>query len=98
MGLDLQKVNSKAVSTRRGHPIFDKNPSITGLLPSRIKSNKPQKLQTAYMVAPGTGELVSQGAFTFVKEEVIDTESFVKIYFAGIKGHSELSKVGSSLL
>ena len=51
----------------------------------------------AYMVAPGTGEIVARGAFGFIQEQEIDTEQFVKIYLAGIRQYGKLTKAGASL-
>jgi hypothetical protein len=54
-------------------------------------------MSDAYMVAPGTGEVVAQGAFGFVQEKIVDSEEFVKIYLAGIRRYGELSKAGALL-
>jgi hypothetical protein len=51
----------------------------------------------AWMVAPGTGEVVGRGAFAFVEEKEVDSEEFVKIYLAGIRQYGELSKAGALL-
>lgn len=97
MGHELQKSEETPTLTRRGHPVYEKNPSIIGMLPARIKQSKPQKLASAYMVAPATGEKIGQGAFSFVQEKAVDPENFVKMYLKGIKKHSELGKAGLTL-
>jgi hypothetical protein len=83
--------------TRYGHPIYDHNPSLSEPFPVRIRPSKPTKMSGAYMVAPGTGEVISRGAFGFVEEKEVDSEEFVKIYLAGIRQYGELSKAGALL-
>jgi hypothetical protein len=91
---DLKPV---ATLTRYGHTIYEVNPSLTNALPVRIKSSKPVKHGGAFMVAPGSGEVIGRGAFGFVEEKEIDSEEFVKIYLAGIRQYGELSKAGALL-
>ena len=81
--------------TRYGHPIYEHNPSLSDPFPVRIRPSKPSKLGDAYMVAPGTREVVSRGAFAFVEEKEVDSEEFVKIYLAGVRQYGELSKAGA---
>jgi hypothetical protein len=83
--------------TRYGHPIYEVNPSLSDPFPVRIKSSKPSSLGGAYMVAPGTGEIIGRGAFGFIEEQEVDSEQFVKIYLAGIRQYGELSKAGALL-
>jgi hypothetical protein len=83
--------------TRYGHPIYEVNPSLNQPFPVRIKQSKPSKMGDAYMVAPGTGEVVGRGAFAFVEEKEVDSEEFVKIYLAGVRQYGELSKAGALL-
>jgi hypothetical protein len=98
MRQELQNSEETTLPTRRGHPVYEKNPSIVGALPVRIKQNKPQRMgETVYMVAPATGERIGQGAFSFVQEKAVDSENFVKMYLQGIKKHSELGKAGLTL-
>jgi len=83
--------------TRRGHAVYRDNPSLADAFPARIQSTKPTKMGDAYMVAPGSGEVIAQGAFGFVQEKIVDSEEFVKIYLAGIRRYGELSKAGALL-
>lgn len=83
--------------TRYGHQIYEVNPSLSDAFPVRIKAAKASKLGGAYMVAPGTGEVIGRGAFAFVEEKEVDSEEFVKIYLAGIRQYGELSKAGALL-
>jgi hypothetical protein len=82
--------------TRYGKIIYDKNPSIVGGLPTRIKP-KSKNQRSAYMVSPDTGEVLGKGAFAFVEEEEVDSEEFGKVYLAGIKKFAELSQSGATL-
>lgn len=82
--------------TRRGHQVYRDNPSLADAFPARIQSSTT-KMSDAYMVAPGTGEVIAQGAFGFVQEKIVDSEEFVKIYLAGIRRYGELSKAGALL-
>jgi hypothetical protein len=83
--------------TRRGFPVYIKNPSLVNAFPVKVKSHRSKKLENAYMVAPGTGEVVAQGAFAFVEEKAVDSEKFVKVYLEGIKQYGQLSKAGALL-
>lgn len=96
--MGLKEQNIKPVAMRRGHPVYEQNPSVTSNLPMRITSSSTRKgADRLYMVSPATGEVVGQGAFNFVEEKVVDTENFIKIYAKGIRGHAELSKAGKEL-
>jgi hypothetical protein len=75
--------------------VYRENPSVPAALPARIRRTMPAKTETAYMVAAGSGEVIAEGAFCFVKEKVIDSEEFVKIYLAGVRKYGELSKAGA---
>jgi hypothetical protein len=94
MGSKLVKVEETELK-RRGYKIYEVNPSLSDALPTRIRRGKASKLGDAYMVAPGTGQVVANGAFGFVEEKEVDTEEFVKIYLAGIRKYGELSKAGA---
>lgn len=83
--------------TRRGKPVYESNPSVVGRFPIRMVPHKPNKTTQAYMVAPGTGEVLAEGAFGFVEEKEIDNEQFVKVYLDGIRQYGQLSKAGALL-
>lgn len=97
MGKDLQNKGKKTQLMRRGHEVYKVNPSLSDPLPVRIRPGKFTKETDAYMVAPGTGEIVTRGAFGFVEEKEIDSEEFVKVYLDGIRKYGELSKPGAQL-
>jgi hypothetical protein len=96
MKQNLQNKVSK-VGLVRGHPVYKTNPSLSDALPIKIKSKKPSVMGEAYMVSPGTGEIVAKGAFGFIEEQEVDTERFVKIYLAGIRQYGRLTKAGALL-
>jgi hypothetical protein len=80
--------------TRRGYPIYDENPSVVGRFPVTMRSRSLKNGRQAVMIAPDTGEVLGEGAFGFITEEVVDNERFVKIYLDGIKQHGQLTKAG----
>ena len=83
--------------TRRGFPVYDHNPSIVGPLPTRITPKRTNTMGQAYMVAPGTGEVVAKGSFGFVEVQEVDSEKFVKVYLDGIKQYGQLAKAGATM-
>lgn len=87
----------KPVLTRYGKILYDKNPSITGEFKCGVKYNRYNKMESAMMVAPGTGEILSNGAFAFIEEKEVDNERFVKLYLDGVAQFGELTKAGSTL-
>ena len=98
MAANTQKV--KPVGTRRGHPIYEHNPSVTSHIPSlHLRERVTRKgTERLLMVAhDGSGEIFGQGSFSFVEEKIVDTENFIKIFAAGVKGHGELSKAGKEI-
>ena len=92
-----QKNAVEAQPTRRGFPVYKSNPSLSDPFPVRIRSAKPARGGDAYMIAPGTGEVIAKGAFAFVEDREVDSEQFVKMYLAGIRRYGELSKAGALL-
>lgn len=84
---------------RRGHVLYETNPSIADKLPTRVvQSNQRIGEEKFMLVAPGTGEVVGKGAFAFVREKVVDTEEFMKIYMEGLSTHGELTRPGRRML
>ena len=85
------------VGELRGHIVYKANPSLIDSMPTRIKLNDATTLGNAYMISPGTGEIMAKGSFGFVEEKEVDSEQFVKIYLAGIRKYGSLSKAGATL-
>jgi hypothetical protein len=97
MALKIPDQDNEEGLTRRGHPVYKSNPSVFSPLPVTIKKSQTHPLSRAYMVAPGTGEVVGRGDFAFVEEKEVDSTEFVKIYLDGIRKYGELSRAGALL-
>lgn len=91
------KINEESQPTRWGKVLYETNPSVAGNFPIKIKAKRSKNLGDAYMVAPGTGEVVARGSFNFVEEIEVDEAQFVKVYLDGIKQHAQLGKAGVML-
>ncbi|HEX5213305.1 MAG TPA: hypothetical protein VFW22_16390 [Pseudolabrys sp.] len=81
--------------TRRGKVVYETNPSVVERFPVRLSPTKLKGSAKAYMVAPGTGEVLAEGSFGFVEEKEVDSEQFVKVYLDGIRQYGQLSKAGA---
>jgi hypothetical protein len=81
---------------RRGHPIYESNPSAEYTLPVRVRSKKPSKIGESYVISR-EGEVLADGAMAFIEETEVDTEHFLKIYLAGIRQYGQLSQSGATL-
>lgn len=73
------------------------NPSLINSFPTKVSRKNTKSNTDAYMVAPGTGEIIAQGAFGFIEEKLVDSEEFVKVYLDGIRQYGNLSKAGAAL-
>lgn len=97
MSIDGQKSTSNQVKIeKRGHQLYESNPSLSTSLPIKIKSKKPSKMGESYMMSKD-GEVLAEGAIAFVEDHPVDTEQFVKIYLAGIRQYGALSKSGAAM-
>ena len=94
---ESQKNQADSGITRRGHVIYKENPSLVSVFPTRVLRQPTKDLGEAYMVAPGTGEVVAQGTFGFVEDKTVDSEQFVKVYLEGIRQYGQLSKAGTMM-
>lgn len=98
MALNIQETASSDGLTRRGHPVYRSNPSVTGSpLSIRVRNGQPHRLHNAVMVAPDTGEVLGRGTFGFIEESEVDSAEFVKIYLDGVRKYGELGKPGALL-
>jgi hypothetical protein len=97
MSIDGQKsADGSAKIQKRGHQLYETNPSLSSTLPVKVKSKKPSKMGESYMISRD-GQILAEGALAFVEEQEVDTEQFVKIYLAGIRQYGELSKAGATM-
>lgn len=92
-----EKESTEMDLMRRGYKCYEVNPSLSDPIPTRIRKSKPTKMGDAYMVTPGTGQVIASGAFGFVQEKEIDSEEFVKMYIDGIRKYGELTKAGATM-
>lgn len=85
------------VAHKKGVPIYASNPSIPN--PDDIKKKRAVKLgnDKKGVVIDGHGEILGQGAAAFYEFEEVDTTRFVKLFLAGMKQATGLSKAGMSL-
>lgn len=95
--MSQERQNNEDKLTRRGHPIYESNPSLSSSLPVKVKHKDPSDLGTAYRISRDTGEIVAHGAIGFWEEQEVDSEQFVKIYIAGIRQYGQLSKSGATM-
>src|ERR1043165_5496855 len=87
-------VSTNQMSTKRGFPVYRKNPSVPNPdgIPTRMK-----RIQVpggrAEIVDNSTGE-IKVGGMAFWWQEEVDKSRFVKLFLDGIKQAAGLSKTG----
>ncbi len=89
------KIPSLAVSSKRGDPIYERNPSIPQ--PGTISRNRKRQLgdeKKGLVFNDGSGEILGQGTALAYEWEEVDAERFVKLFLSGLKQASGLSKAG----
>jgi hypothetical protein len=94
---DGQKKSLKPGSAkRRGHIIYESNPSADFLVPIRVKPKKSSRIGESYLIAHD-GEILATGAMAFVEETEVDSENFVKVYLDGVRKYAQLTQSGATL-
>lgn len=86
---------AQAISEKRGVPVYQTNPSIPS--ENEIKRSKRAQIGTdakGLVVDSGTGEILGHGGAMVYEWEEVDKERFVKLYLAGLKQASGLTKAG----
>ena len=96
MGHDSQ--TDLVISKKRGMPVYASNPSI----PSKDEISRSRKARLGdekkgLVIDGGTGEIMGRGGAIFYEWEEVDRERFVKLFLAGFKQASGLSKAGLSI-
>ena len=84
-----------AIREKHGIPVYLTNPSV----PDATEIAKAKRVQIGdthkgFVVDNGTGEILGRGAAFAYEFEEVDKERFVKLYLAGLKQASGLSKAG----
>ena len=86
---------SDIIREKHGIPVYRTNPSIpdTGEI-ARAKRVQIGDTHKGLVVDNGTGEILGRGGAMVYEWEEVDKERFVKLYLAGLKQASGLSKAG----
>lgn len=87
------------LGARRGVPIYESNPSIPER-GSNVAKRKPRQLGAEHkglIINDGTGEILGRGTAIAYEWEEVDAERFVKLFMAGLKQATGLSKAGLSV-
>ena len=89
---------SNVIGEKRGVPVYTKNPSIPGN-EEIIRSRRAQvgNDRKGIIINDGTGEILGNGAAVIYEWEEVDKERFVKLFLAGVKQASGLSKAGLAI-
>lgn len=85
----------RVIREKHGLPVYLTNPSI----PNSEEIAKSKRVQIGdahkgFVVDTGTGEILGRGGAISYEFEEVDKERFVKLYLAGLKQASGLSKAG----
>lgn len=84
-----------AIREKHGIPVYRTNPSVPDANEiSRAKRVQIGDTHKGFVVDNGTGEILGRGAAFAYEFEEVDKERFVKLYLAGLKQASGLSKAG----
>ncbi|MCW5716914.1 MAG: hypothetical protein KIS68_03675 [Bauldia sp.] len=79
-------------------PVYRTNPSVPGTNEiARIKRVQIGDDHKGFVVDRGTGEILGRGGAISYEFEEVDKERFVKLYLAGLKQASDLSKAGMAV-
>jgi hypothetical protein len=91
-----QGSSAEVIATKRGFPIYDRNPSVPapGGIPTRMKPVKIANGNRAMIIGRDTGELLGDAQSAFFEMQAVDQGQFVKIYLEGIKNTAKLTKAG----
>lgn len=93
----MSKLEHKAGAFKEKHgiPVYRTNPSVpdAGEI-SRSRRTQIGDMHKGFVVDNGSGEILGRGAAFSYEFEEVDKERFVKLYLAGLKQASGLSKAG----
>lgn len=90
--------NDLVIGTKQGLPVYTSNPSV----PPKDQISKPRRARLGndrkgLVFDEGTGEIIGRGGAVLYEWEEVDKERFVKLFLAGLKQASGLSKAGLSI-
>jgi hypothetical protein len=89
---------SRVIGEKRGVPVYTANPSIPGNEEiSRSRRAQIGNDRKGIIINDGTGEILGNGAAVIYEWEEVDKERFVKLFLAGVKQASGLSKAGLAI-
>jgi hypothetical protein len=96
MADNRQTEPAEVIATKRGFPIYDRNPSVPkpGGIPTRMKPVKIANGNRAMIIGKDTGELLGEAHAAFIEMQAVDQSQFVKIYLEGIRNTAKLTKAG----
>lgn len=85
----------KVIGEKRGVPVYTTNPSM----PVKEEIARPRRAQIGseqkgLIINEGSGEILGTGGALVYEWEEVDKERFVKLFLAGLKQASGLSKAG----
>jgi hypothetical protein len=83
---------------KRGVPVYDRNPSI----PAEGEASRTRKRQIGHeakglVIDDGSGAIIGRGTAIAYELEEVDDERFVKLFLAGLRQATGLSKAGLSI-
>lgn len=89
---------SRVIGEKRGVSVYATNPSV----PSQEDISRPRKAkigddQRGLIINEGSGEILGTGGAVVYEWEEVDKERFVKLFLAGVKQASGLSKAGLAI-
>lgn len=86
---------SDIIREKHGIPVYRTNPSVPDANEiAKAKRTQIGDTHKGFVVDNGTGEILGRGAAFAYEFEEVDKERFVKLYLAGLKQASGLSKAG----
>lgn len=96
MGTEKTGTGAEVLDTKRGFPIFARNPSVPvpatfGARPKSLRVNNGNRVM---IVGKDSGEVLGEGHAGFFEMQEVDETQFVKLYLAGIKQTTKLTKAG----
>jgi hypothetical protein len=91
----MAKKDDLVVHTKKGIPVYTSNPSVPPAdAISKFTKAKIGTDKRGLIIDEGSGEILGSGGAVVYEWEEVDKERFVKLFLAGVKQASGLSKAG----